>query len=358
VLRIGEWVGVVCEISTVTRDSESLFLEGIPGLLVGPQSQQQWLHLEQLARSEQPILIEGPTGTGKEVIARAIHQSSGRLGALVAINCAALPESLVEAQLFGHSKGAFTGAVQASPGLIASAEGGTVLLDEIAELPLSQQAKLLRAIEERAVLRVGETTPRPVNVRYVAACQQSLWRLCQGGRFRADLVGRLAGGRLRLLPLEQRREEIPRLFCDYFARAGGNPQLLTHTAIEALCVAAWPLNIRQVVQSARLAAVTCCDKLPINGVVLRGILGQVHEGEEPSSADSVALPQENSVPAEEIPKSRRSRWLDRHRGALADLLKALQLSGGNVSEACRRSGLPRWRAVRLLEVHVQENSAR
>lgn len=345
VLRVGEWVAVFGEWSGAAVRREPLFSEPAPGFVLGPRSREAWEALERLAASDQPILIEGPTGTGKEVFARLVHERSGRKGPLVGINCAAIPEALVEAQLFGHAKGAFTGATQSAVGLIAAADGGTVLLDEIAELPLGQQAKLLRAIEERSVLRVGETTPRPVNVRYVAACQRSLWKLSQEGTFRADLVGRLAGGRLKLLPLEQRREEVPMLFMHHFVTAGGAAAGVSATAIEALCLSAWPLNIRQVVQCARLSALSYQSDGVIAGATMRTLLAQVHADDEELPSEPEPGPASNDGAR---PAGRRSRWLSRHQGELDLLLGKMKECGGNVSEACRQLGLPRWRAVRLL----------
>lgn len=346
IVRVGEWVAVFGPLAIAATGKVPLFAEPLPGLIIGPRSRDSWDTLERLASSEQPLLIEGPTGTGKEMIARAIHERSGRKGPLVGINCAAIPQALVEAQLFGHAKGAFTGATQAGVGLIASAEGGTVLLDEVADLPLPQQAKLLRAIEERSVLRVGETTPHPVNVRYVAACQRSLWKLSREGLFRADLVGRLTGGRLTLLPLEQRREEVPMLFMHHFRAAGGKPEAISATAIEALCLSNWPLNVRQVVQCARLAAVSHQDSDELlHGAGMRSLLSQLHADEELAPPDS-----DPAVPVEVThkPAGRRTRWLARHRAELDRLLSKIKECDGNVSEACRQLGVPRWRAVRLL----------
>lgn len=345
IIRVGEWVAVFGAFPRAAADDGTLFIEPLPGLIIGPRSRESWETLERLASSEQPLLLEGPTGTGKEVIARAIHERSGRKGPLVGINCAAIPESLIEAQLFGHAKGAFTGASQASVGLIASADGGTVLLDEIADLPLAQQSKILRAIEERSVLRVGETTPHAVNVRYIAACQRSLWKLSQEGLFRADLVGRLAGGRLRLLPLEQRREEVPLLFRHHFQAAGGKSEAISATAIEVLCLAKWPLNVRQVVQCARLAAVSHPGADAIHGAAMRSLLSQLHADEALAQSDSEP---EAASESGGKPAGRRTRWLSRHRAELDQLLSKIKECDGNVSEACRQLEIPRWRAVRLL----------
>src|SRR5262249_49938723 len=148
------------------------------------------------------VLLLGETGVGKEVLARSIHGRSSRLASMfVGFNCAAFPESLLESELFGHEKGVFTGASQARPGLFEAAKGGTVFLDEVGELPLSMQAKLLRVLEERAVMRLGSRVPRPLDVRFISATNRDLEAECEAGRFRLDLYYRLNGISLLIPPL-------------------------------------------------------------------------------------------------------------------------------------------------------------
>lgn len=351
VIRLGDWLGVVLDLEPELAASPSFFAEPEPGVIVGPRSSAEWRRLEQVAKGRAPILLEGPTGTGKEVLARAVHRHSGRSGAFVGVNCAALPESLAEAQLFGHARGAFTGAVQASEGLIAAADQGTLLLDEIADLPLSQQAKLLRVIEQREVLRLGETAPRSADVRFVAACQQPLWELVRSNDFRADLLGRLSGCTIRLLPLKQRREEIPRLFSAAFERAGGSPRRLKAGAFEALCLATWPLNVRQLV----LFACSTASSLPGDSDIGRSAIAELLEksgaefGEALESGDATST-------TEPALGRRRALWLARNEAQLAELQRALEATRGNMSEAARQVGLSRSAAMRLIEADASRKS--
>src|SRR6187399_474840 len=166
VVRLGGWVGVV-------TDAPGPFQEVAPGLWGGAALESALSPLRRAAASDLPVVLEGETGTGKEVVARTLHGWSGRSGPMLAVNCAALPEGLAEAELFGYRRGAFTGAERASLGFFRSAEGGTLLLDEVSDLPLVVQAKLLRALEQRAVQPLGETLPVPVDVRIVVAGQSS-----------------------------------------------------------------------------------------------------------------------------------------------------------------------------------------
>jgi transcriptional regulator with GAF, ATPase, and Fis domain len=350
VVRAGDWIGVVIELPRSLLDSANYFEELEDGVIVGPRSRAEWSRLKQVAGGRLPILLEGPTGTGKEVFARALHRRSQRSGAFIGVNCAALPESLAEAQLFGHARGAYTGAVQATEGLIAAADRGTLLLDELADLPASQQAKLLRVIEEGEVVRLGETAARSIDVRFVAACQFPLWDLVQRGTFRADLLARLSGCTLRLAPLRDRREEIPRLFARAFAAAGGEPRRLKAGAIEALCLAPWPFNVRQLLLSAENAATS----LPKDGEIGRGAIAGLLAAAGPAfgGAGDAPLQTENSIDPTPALGRRRSLWLARHRPQLEQLLAALEENGGNVSEAARETGLSRSAAARLLEVHA------
>jgi len=353
VVRVGDWIAVVVALPRA-EEASPLFAEPEPGLILGPRSLSEWRRLIQVAKSRIPILLEGPTGVGKEVYARSLHRQSQRRGSFVAVNCSALPETLAEAQLFGHARGAFTGALKASPGLIAAADGGTLLLDELAELPASQQAKLLRVIEEGEVLRLGETTPRAVDVRLVAACQRPLWELVQRGAFRADLLGRLSGSTVRLPALRERREEIPRLFLRAFVGASGDASRLKPNAVEALCLAPWPLNVRQLVLFAENAATSLGAATEIGR---RAILELLAEGGAelveplPSSESSAASPLD--AESERALGRRRALWFARHRPQLEQLLAALPSCNGNVAEAARQVGVSRSAAVRLLEAEKE-----
>jgi transcriptional regulator with PAS, ATPase and Fis domain len=197
------------------------------------------------------VLITGESGTGKELVARAIHQNSlVKHGPFVAVNCGALPETLVESELFGHEKGAFTGALQLKKGFFEAAEKGTLLIDEVGDLPLALQPKLLRALEQRVITRVGSTRETPVDVRILAATHQQLEQMVRENRFRADLYFRLSVVSIDLPPLRERREDLRPLVAfllDQLATAAGTaaceigPQVL-----EALEKYGWPGNVREL----------------------------------------------------------------------------------------------------------------
>jgi transcriptional regulator with GAF, ATPase, and Fis domain len=208
------------------------------------------------------VLIEGETGVGKEVVAAAVHQASRRTGPLVPLNCAALPAAIADSELFGHVAGAYTGAAGASAGLFASARGGTLFLDEIGELPLEIQAKLLRALASREVRPVGGTEPVKIDVRVIAATHRDLDAEVAAGRFRADLLARLGGWRIRVPPLRERRDDVLLLAGAFLAREGGTTQL-SALAAEALVLHDWPYNVRELEQAMRAAAVRAGSTGPV-----------------------------------------------------------------------------------------------
>ena len=216
---------------------------------------------ERVAQADITVLINGPTGTGKEVLARTIHLNSDRRdGPFVAINCAALPETMLEAMLFGHVKGSFTGASSGGDGFFRAADGGTLLLDEIAEMPLNLQAKLLRVLQEREVVPIGATMPQPVNVRVIACANRDLQAEVAAGRFRADLYYRLSVFPLTTKALAERPQDIPALAATMILRHAGNRSVVpwpSDAAIETLVAHDWPGNVRElenVIQRALLFA--------------------------------------------------------------------------------------------------------
>ena len=199
------------------------------------------------APHDSTVLVSGETGTGKELVARQLHAASGRRGRFVALNCGAISESLLEAELFGYSDGAFTGARRGGRvGLVEAADGGTLFLDEIGELPLPLQTRLLRVLEEREVLRVGATEPTPVDLRVVAATLQSLEQRAATGSFRRDLYYRLAALRITLPALRARRGDIPLLAQHFFRQLRGIDAPLDEEALAVLSAAEWPGNVREL----------------------------------------------------------------------------------------------------------------
>jgi two-component system response regulator AtoC len=265
-----------------------------------------------IAKSGINVLVQGETGAGKEVLARRLHDASQRPGPFVAINCGALPEPLLESELFGHEAGAFTGAIAVKPGLLETAGGGTVFLDEVGELPLSAQVKLLRVLEERRVLRVGGLHPRPIDVRFVAATHRDLRAGIARGQFRQDLYYRLSGMTLSIPPLRDRLAELPDLAEEFVRKAARDtgrtaPKLLPAT-LAALQTHPWPGNIRELRNVVERAVVLC-------------------------DGDAIApehLVFEPLVPTAEGGDDERSR-----------ILAALQACAGNQTKAAVRLGISR-----------------
>lgn len=325
VLRLG---GCVFAVSETPGDAWS---EIAPGAFGGAVLQHALAPLRRAAHSDLPIVLEGETGTGKEVVAQAIHHWSGRRGKLIAVNCAALPEGLAEAELFGYRRGAFTGAERASPGFFRSAEGGTLLLDEVSDLPLVLQAKLLRALEQRAVQPLGETLPVKVDVRIVVAGQSSLFEAVKRQQFRADLLARLNGITLCLPPLRERRGDIALLFRHFLRelRPNDTPEL-EPDFVERLVLHDFPFNVREVLQLARRLAV-------LQGA--ESVLGVRHLPREMQRVGG-----SKSSPEAEANVARSPSALD-----LTSLLAALQETSGNLTRAAARLGVSRQRAYRLLE---------
>jgi DNA-binding NtrC family response regulator len=217
-----------------------------------------------IADTTTTVLIEGETGTGKEQIARAIHQASAehRKGSFVPINCAALSETLLESELFGHEKGSFTGAAGQRKGRFEIAHGGTLFLDEVADIPASMQVKLLRVLQERRFERVGGNQPVEIDVRVIGATNRSLEKAVKDGKFREDLYYRLNVVKIELPPLRRRPEDIPILaayFAQKYARPGQNAAQISNEAMERLLAFGWPGNVRQLENAMERACVTARD---------------------------------------------------------------------------------------------------
>jgi DNA-binding NtrC family response regulator len=342
VIRLGEWIAVIVPFpsssspsSSSSSPSSSSYLTFAPGLYAGPALQDALGLARRAAPSLLPIIVEGETGTGKEGLSRALHTWSGRRGPFLAVNCGALPEALAEGELFGYRKGAFTGAERANLGHFRAADGGTLLLDEITDLPAPLQTKLLRALEQREVLPLGESAPVTVDVRVIAAAQESLPAAVNDRRFRADLYARLNGLTIRLPPLRERLEEIPFLFMRLLAdHSGGRPPGVEPRVIERLCLYDWPFNVRELDLLVRRLLV-----LDTEGYIRRSHL-----------PEALRPPARATTPA---PEPRRPRGpvekQARDEQDLAALITALRMERGNVARAAAAAGLTRARAYRLME---------
>ncbi len=294
--------------------------------------------VELLAGSDLPVLVLGETGTGKEVVARAIHARSRRRDQpLIHVNCAALPESIAESELFGHARGAFTGATEARAGRFELADGGTILLDEVGELPLGVQAKLLRALQNGELQRVGADRTVRVDARVLAATNRDLAEEVRAGRFRADLYHRLSVYPLHLPPLRERREDVL-LLAGWFAdqarmRLGLGPVRLDPDARAALLAHDWPGNVREL------------EHLMLRAT-LKASMGRRHEVVLVAAEHlGLAPPAAGAAVAEDGPDLPLREAMDAHERALVE--RALRRSGGNLAEAARRLGLDRANLHRL-----------
>jgi DNA-binding NtrC family response regulator len=213
-----------------------------------PELAAQFDDLRQIATSVVPVIVGGPTGTGKERVAQAVHALSRRTGTLVPVNCGALPATLVESELFGHKKGAFSGAIADSPGLVVASSGGTLFLDEIGDLPAAAQAALLRVLEAHEVRAIGATTAVRVDLRIIAASHRDLHTMSEREQFREDLLARLAGFELELPTLAERRVDLGAMLAEIAPRA-----TFAAATIRAMLAYAWPRNIRELVRAIERA---------------------------------------------------------------------------------------------------------
>src|SRR5262245_24502036 len=283
--------------------------------------------IERAGPSDKAILIQGESGTGKELVARALHQHSRRADKpMVVINCAALPETLLESELFGHERGAFTGAVSAKPGLFEVADEGTLFIDEIGELPGSLQAKLLRVLEDGSLRRIGSVQERRVNVRLLAATNRHLAKEVEAGRFREDLYYRINVMSLELPPLRDRTGDIP-LLVSHFLGPGWEIEPAAHEALERYT---WPGNVRQLINALERAKILCEDEM----VRLRDLPKEVTE---PGAATNSAAP----LQTDDLASIQRSK-----------VVEVLRREAGNKSKAARALGIDRRKLYRLLEKYA------
>ena len=312
----------------------SLDLESAAAKLLGqsPAIERVRAMIEKVAETDATVLIRGESGTGKELVARAIHERSRRHGRFVAINCAALPSELIESELFGHEKGAFTGASMRRQGKFELADGGTLFLDEIGDMSANVQAKLLRAIEERAIERLGGAEPIPVDVRIVSATHRQLEREIEAGNFRADLFFRLRVVTIEVPPLRERREDIP-LLATAFAQAAADKyglpaRTISASALRRLLEYAWPGNVRELRNVIERAVIMAEGK----EIAVRDLALESHET---SRAED-----EERREALRVPFTMNFR-ADRREFERTYITRCLELTGGNVTRAAAILGMHR-----------------
>jgi transcriptional regulator with AAA-type ATPase domain len=340
VLRCGEWLGVA-----VADDDPEGLREIAPGWRGGPTLLAA-VAPARAAGADLPIVIQGETGAGKEGLANAIHAWRRRGGPFVAVNCAALPAHMAEAELFGYRKGAFTGADRASPGYFRAARGGTLFLDEVLELPAEVQPKLLRALQERVVQGLGEISPVSVDVGIVSAAQEPLAAAVTAKRFRADLQARLDGLTIVLPPLRERRDDVVPLFREFLrAHAGGDPPALDPKLVEALLLHDWPLNVRELLAVARKLLLTHGHE----PLLKRSHLPEgLSAGAKPGRATSATPAGERGRAA-----SAGVRRSTDDEAEFTALVAALRAHGNRVAKAAEAIGVSRARAYRLLQAHPE-----
>ncbi len=303
-------------------------------VVVSPAMRRVFEAVDKLRRSSVPVLLRGETGTGKEVVARAIHdRSERRAGPMVSVNCGALARELVESTLFGHERGSFTGAVQQQKGVFEAAQGGTVFLDELGELPPAAQAALLRVLESKRVTRVGSNKETPVDVRLVAATHRDLEAMCRDGTFRLDLLYRLNTMVVRLPPLRERSEEIEPLaqrFLRQAARANDRTMVGIHPeALAALRRYSFPGNIRELRNAIEHAVIVADGET----ITLDDLPEHVRQG-SPRSHSSV-------VPGAEPLLEEGSDLRERVQRYESELIRdTLRQTGGNQTEAARMLRMP------------------
>jgi transcriptional regulator with GAF, ATPase, and Fis domain len=311
------------------------------GVLLGasPAMEELFHLIEKAAASPLPTLIEGETGTGKELVARAIHQASrSAKGPFLPVNCAAVPENLLESELFGHRRGAFTGATGDHEGLFEAAQGGTVFLDEMGEMPLAMQPKVLRVLQEGEVTRIGEIRPRKVDFRLVAATNRDLLQEVERGTFRGDLFYRVSAFPIRIPALRERRSDVPLLVESFLAvaarRQGKRVGAITDAALRALVAFDWPGNVRELQNEVQRVVALATAGQPIDVAQLSPKL---------SSADDSSDTSGDRVPTSPGLASSSPGSLREARDAFESryIAQVLEQQGGSVLKAARVLGLTR-----------------
>ncbi len=321
------------------------------GRLVGdsPAMQQLREEIARVAPFKTNLLITGESGSGKEAVARTIHESGPRAERpWVPINCSAIPRDLMESELFGYVRGAFTGAVQGRPGRLEQADGGTLFLDEIGDLDLALQGKLLRVLQEREFSPVGSDAIRRVDVRFIAATHRDLWALEREGRFRQDLLYRLDVYRVHVPPLRERQADIPLLASSFLERLSaemGKPVAgFDPTALEALQRYPWPGNVRELRNAVERAIISCRDQLITLADLPEAVAGGAGQaGERPLLA--------------QLTEEGLDHWLEAQERAM--ILAALQESQGVQVQAAKRLGISErslWHRVKKLEIRIEREA--
>ena len=306
-------------------------LEGMVG--ASPPMRALFERIARVAPSPAPVLITGESGTGKELVARAVHRASGRRE-LLAVNCGAIPDPLLESELFGHVKGAFTGATADKQGLFHAAHGGTLFLDEIGELPLALQPKLLRALETGEVRRVGEVRPRPADARIIAATNRDLAAEVEEGRFREDLYWRLSVLRLEVPPLRERPEDVPLLVDAFLHRARGpaSGKTIAPEALSLLSDYHWPGNVRQLLNT-------------LESVLVFAPGSEVGPGDLPDEI-------RRASGTRELVRSAAERGLTLAELERDYVFEVLRRAGGNKTRAAEILGIPRRTLYRRLDEYA------
>ena len=306
--------------------------EGAPGTVtLMPAWQHELTRLKQIASSEIPMLIEGESGSGKEVIARAIHGLSGRKGAFVPVNCGALPDNLVESELFGYKKGAFSGAQQDHDGLVRAANGGTLFLDEIGDLPAASQAALLRVLQEREVMPVGGTRAVEIDLRVVAATHRDLDDMVAEGSFRHDLFARLAGFRVEVPTLHDRRTDLGLLIGTLHTRMfpEGHPGFDIDAA-RLLLRYPWPLNVRELEQALATAQVLA----GVEPIRAEHLPDSVRTGRPPGAPRPVVLSETDQKVRDQVVAALRE-----HQGNVSAVARALDKDRKQIQRWIKRFNL-------------------
>jgi DNA-binding NtrC family response regulator len=330
----GSVVGTARPVQHAIRDSE---------LVGGSQIDAILDRIDKVARTQLSVVVTGESGTGKELVARELHRWSGRQGAFQAINCAALPASLLESELFGYRKGAFTGATTDKVGLVRAAHGGTLFLDEIGDMPLEAQAKLLRVLQERQVTPLGSTTPQTVDVRVVCATHRDLDAFVAEGRFRGDLLARLRELVITLPALRHRREDLFRLVRHFLEASGQRDARVSFPYLLAIAHYDWPYNVRELESAVKLSLALADGReldLPHLPASVQHALDhhgtvRTRESMPPASAAKISTAGRSQAPDE----AELRALLVRHRGNIAAVGRELGKERMQIHRWLKRYGI-------------------